>query len=121
MCYSVAALVCVVLAVVAAGGARPRLLGWGTAALWLLTSFLLLFGAGETLNPKPTSVRMMCRNASFPPLHHLPPSHPLKHMHTVSLQPGSHLLPCTVHEFALIASRFIWYSGVHTEFAVGIR
>ncbi len=30
-------------------GRRPRALGWLTVALWLLSAFLLLFGAGKKL------------------------------------------------------------------------
>ena len=29
-------------------GRRPLLLGWLAAALWLLSAFLLLFGAGDS-------------------------------------------------------------------------
>lgn len=46
VCYSVAAVMCVALGVLALRGRQPRVLGCGTIALWLLAAFVLLFGAG---------------------------------------------------------------------------
>ena len=115
MCYSVAAAVCMVLAAAAAEGTRPRLLGFGTAALWLLTSFLLLFGAGET----PPQYRC-CAWAprSHPSRFATSPPHKYTNAHSVcrylgicspALLMGFHLF----HGFSSVSFCCIWYLGRH--------